>query len=72
MNQSVISRSSVPADAASVTLADMVLDRDEIEGVWHRSFGESPRRFENYLTNPYAEAMIWVYRPEGQIGRAHV
>lgn len=65
MNQTVISRSSVPADAASVALADMVLDRGEIEAVWHRSFGESPRRYENYLTNPYAEAMIWVYRPEG-------
>jgi hypothetical protein len=65
MNQSVMTRSSAPADTSSVALADQVRDRAEIQGVWLRSFGESPRRYENYLTNPYGAASIWVYRPEG-------
>jgi len=65
MNQSVLTKSSATADASSVALADMVSDRVEVEGVWHRCFGESPRRFENYVVNPYGEGMIWVYRPDG-------
>jgi hypothetical protein len=66
MNQAVMINSSAASDVSSVTLADMVRDRTEVEDIWCRCFGESPRRYENYLTNPYGEAMIWVYRPEGR------
>lgn len=65
MNQSVMTRPSAPADASSVALADLARDRREIEPLWERAFGVSPRRYENYLTNPYGKASIWVYRPEG-------
>lgn len=65
MNQTVLTRSTVTEDASVVELADPGRDRREIEGVWLRCFGESPRRYENYLTNPYGEAKIWVYRPDG-------
>ena len=69
MNQTVVQTASTSAaskDASSVTLADLVLDRAEVEGVWDRGFDVCPQRFINYLTSPYGEGSIWVYRPEGQ------
>jgi hypothetical protein len=69
MNQSALDQlTSLPAgkDASSVTLADMVLDRAEVEGVWDRGFAVCPQRFINYLSSPYEEGSIWVYRPDGE------
>lgn len=65
MSQSVISQPSPATAESTVELADLVLDRAEIEGVWRRCFGDHHGRFDKYLTNPCGEGMIWVYRPEG-------
>lgn len=65
MSQAVISKPSPATSAAKIELADLERDRSEIDGVWCRCFGDSHKRFENYLTNPYEVAKIWVYRPDG-------
>ena len=69
MNQPVLSQSSRAvevADQSSVMLADLVLDRDDVEGVWDRGFEVCPQRIENYMTSPYGVGTIWAYRPEGR------
>ncbi len=65
MNQAVISNPSPSTCAETIELADMERDRAEIEAVWCRAFGDAHKRFDNYLTNPYEVAKIWVYRPDG-------
>lgn len=69
MSQAGIGKPSPAAAEATIELAEMVRDRAEIEGVWCRCFGDSHKRFENYLTNPYEVAKIWVYRPDGGVIR---
>ncbi len=65
MSQSVISQPSPTTAKSTIELADLVLDRADIEAVWRRCFGDHHGRFDKYLTNPCGEGMIWVYRPEG-------
>lgn len=52
------------AQATSVTSADLLLDRSEIEAVWNRGFDVNEHRFQCYLTNPNGKGDIWVFRSE--------
>lgn len=65
MSQAVIEKPSPSVSGETIEIADMNRDRAEIEAVWCRAFGDAHKRFDNYLTNPYEVAKIWVYRPDG-------
>ena len=51
-------------DETTVELADLKIDRGEIEAVWNRGFDVYPPRFQCYLSNPTGMGSVWVSRPK--------